>query len=80
MNREDIERINKTRAASGMKPIRDIDRIDPFLAKLGEYWKLNPDLRFGQVVSMLESKCKIDFFYMEEGGLEGILDELIRGE
>ena len=30
--------------------MRDINRIDPLLAKLGEVWKQNPDLRFGQFI------------------------------
>ena len=31
--------------------MRDPNRIDPLLEKLGEAWKLHPDLRFGQFAS-----------------------------
>lgn len=34
--------------------MRNPDRIGPFVAKLAELWADSPDLRFGQVVSMLE--------------------------
>ena len=30
--------------------MRDINRIEPLLDKLKELWKLNPDIRFGQLV------------------------------
>ena len=30
--------------------MRDPNRIDAFLTKLGEYWKQVPDWRFGQLV------------------------------
>ena len=35
--------------------MRDVNRIDPFLEKLGEVWKENPDLRFGQLVMNIET-------------------------
>ena len=31
--------------------MRDPNRIDPLLDKLGEAWKIHPDLRFGQFMS-----------------------------
>lgn len=30
--------------------MRDINRIDPFLEKLGKLWKKVPDWRFGQII------------------------------
>lgn len=57
--------------------MRDINRIDPFLQKLGEYWKQHPDLRFGQIISNIlgitRNKCQIDPFYYEEDDLLKLL-------
>lgn len=30
--------------------MRDPDRIDPFLERLGKFWKTVPDQRFGQLI------------------------------
>ena len=50
--------------------MRDKDRIDPLLQKLGEIWKENcPDWRFGQLISNLFYGA--DPFYMED-------DEIIK--
>ena len=39
--------------------MRDINRIDPLLAKLGELWKLYPDMRFGQlIINLLDNPAK----------------------
>ena len=48
--------------------MRDPARIDPFLAKLGEYWKLVPDWRFGQLICNVfgEMSAKVDPFFPEE--------------
>jgi hypothetical protein len=37
-------------AGEGDEAMRDKERIDPFLEKLGKLWKENPDQRFGQLV------------------------------
>ena len=59
--------------------MRDKNRIDPFIKKVVKYWKQNPDLRFGQVVSIIERQLgsERDIFYVEENELEIILDKLI---
>lgn len=59
--------------------MRDKNRIDPFIKKVAKYWKQNPDLRFGQVVSIIERQLGNgrDIFYVEEDELEVILDKLI---
>ena len=59
--------------------LRDKNRIDPFIKKVVKYWKQNPDLRFGQVVSIIERQLGNgrDIFYVEEDELEVILDKLI---
>lgn len=59
---------------------RDINRIDAFLNKLGEYWKSCPDLRFGQIMSILDNEAKKrnkDPFNLEENIWEEILETLI---
>lgn len=38
--------------------MRDPDRIDRVLSKLSVYWKANPDLRLGQIVSNLTQKAR----------------------
>lgn len=39
--------------------MRDINRIDPLLSKLGELWKLYPDMRFGQlIINLLDNPGK----------------------
>ena len=55
---------NKKKEASSM---RGIDRIEPFLEKLGEYWKKVPDWRFGQfMVNFLWQLERDPFFYEED--------------
>ena len=46
--------------------MRDPNRIDPFLQRIGEYWKLVPDWRFGQLLSNFLCNTKTDFFFWEE--------------
>lgn len=47
--------------------MRDIRRIEPFMELLTEIWKQNPDLRFGQLMNVLESYIeKSDSFNIEE--------------
>ena len=54
--------------------MRDPDRIDKFLAELGERWKKVPDWRFGQFI------CNIPFekdpFYIEEDEFLTQVDKL----
>ena len=45
---------------------RDADRIPTFLNKLEEFWICNPDLRFGQVISILEKELNEDSFNAED--------------
>lgn len=56
---------------------RDPERIDEILDELEEYWKDNPDLRLGQIISNLskERRGDSDPFYMEDGN---VLRELKR--
>ena len=56
--------------------MRDPNRIDTFLTKLGEYWKNNvPDWRFMQLISNIQCQCGSDLFYTEEEQFLKLLDE-----
>ncbi len=46
--------------------MRDINRIDPFLQKLGEVWKESPDLRFGQLIMNIKQADPSVIWNMEE--------------
>ena len=51
--------------------MRDINRIDIYMNRLGEAWKLYPDFRFGQMImnvfpKMIELSGGKDLFYMED--------------
>lgn len=46
--------------------LRDAARIPHVLKAFFKLWQLKPDLRFGQVTSLIESLSGTDFFYMEE--------------
>ena len=47
--------------------MRDINRIDTILQQLGEIWKMNPDLRLGQLLL----NCMSDpmLYYVEDDKL-----------
>ena len=61
--------------------VRDYERIPAFLEKIKELWLFHPDLRFGQLFSILESKLKekyeCDPFYIEDDKWLEIIDMLI---
>lgn len=58
--------------------MRNINRIDGFLKKLGECWKLVPDWRFGQfMINFLGSLDRDPFFY-EEDEMAEKLDEFMK--
>jgi uncharacterized protein YihD (DUF1040 family) len=60
--------------------MRDINRIDPFMDKLKEFWKQFPDLRFVQLLDIInfhaEKKFKKDAFYLEDDEFLSIADEM----
>lgn len=57
--------------------MRDPKRIKPFLAKLAELWNNNSDLRFNQLVSLINGGIRPESFYREdEAVLERIKKEL----
>jgi len=52
--------------------MRSIERIDPFLEKIGKLWKEQcPDWRFGQLMSNVLNSFDRDPFFIEE-------DEMIK--
>ena len=53
--------------------MRNIERIRPLLNSLEKVWKTQPDLRLGQLISVLASQNKIDIFYLEDEKLLEIL-------
>lgn len=62
--------------------MRNPDRIGPMLKQLESYWRANPDLRLGQIVSnMAASVGSKDCFFTEDDKMMGILTaENIRQE
>jgi hypothetical protein len=59
----------------GGKP-RDPNRIYPIMLKLTELWANNPDLRFWQLLSMLNPH-KNDLFYTEDDWTLARLEQLL---
>lgn len=49
--------------------MRDLKRIEEVITQLREFWYQNPDLRLGQILTILSKKT--DVFYLED-------DELIK--
>lgn len=64
--------------------MRDVNRIDPFLQKLGKIWKENcPDWRFGQLIFNVERVMKThgeDIFYKEEDELLDYIKKFFKEE
>lgn len=55
--------------------MRDKQRIEPFLKEFQKLWGTMPDLRFFQIVAILQNQYKEDSFYWEEEKtLQAILD------
>lgn len=44
--------------------MRDINRIHPIMKEFEKFWEKNPDLRFWQLISMLQNGN--DRFYVED--------------
>ena len=58
--------------------MRDANRIEKIMSKIGMIWLENPDLRFGQLVSNLFYKMgHSDMFYVEDDELEKFLDNFL---
>ena len=63
---------------------RDKARIKPFCDQLAQLWKTyGPDLRFGQIVSLLPAALRRpghDLFYVEDGEMLEALGRILSGE
>lgn len=58
--------------------MRDKDRIQRILFKLGRIWEEIPDIRFGQLISILFVRGKFfDIFYLDDEDLEHFIDCVI---
>lgn len=60
--------------------MRDSERIDKILNKIGIFWKRYPDLRFCQMIFNILRRCKMDMFYLEDSEFEKLLDEELKDE
>lgn len=60
--------------------MRNPERIPVIIEKFKEYWLLNPDLRFGQIVENMKHDFNCDFFYVEDDKFEAELDRLLDKE
>lgn len=49
--------------------MRDINRIDPMLKRIGEIWKMYPDLRFGQLIENVSLEYNSALYYTEDEDL-----------
>lgn len=58
--------------------MRNPNRIKPFLEQVEKMWLQNPDLRFGQLVSILDSSIDMDIFYIEEDDLIKVVNTFIK--
>jgi uncharacterized protein YihD (DUF1040 family) len=56
---------------------RRLERIDPLVDLLREYWKAHPDLRLGQILSNVDRQ--IDPFYVEDDVLFEWLKREVKG-
>lgn len=56
--------------------MRNPNRIDEFLVKLGEIWKKNcPDWRFGQLMDNVLNSSDSDPFFLEEPEFLTMMEE-----
>ncbi len=58
--------------------MRDIERIDPFLKRLGDCWKKVPDWRFGQLMVNVLGAMKRDPFFPEEEEMIEFFEEYFK--
>ena len=60
--------------------MRDINRIDPLLAKLGALWKQYPDMRFGQLIINLLDNLGKEPWYLEDDAWAEYLDKYLKND
>ena len=57
--------------------MRNPDRIDPFLERLGKAWKRVPDWRFGQFMANISRSMDRDMFFPEDDEMIDFIEKLI---
>lgn len=57
--------------------MRDINRIDDFVQVFSELWKKYPDLRFGQLVSVIFDKSPYTPFYVEDPEMLEVIKKIL---
>ena len=60
--------------------MRPIERIPKLLETLEKVWLKYPDLRFMQLINMIQSTEGSDMFYVEDDELEKILKDKYLGD
>lgn len=60
--------------------MRDLNRIDPLLAKLGALWKQHPDMRFGQLMINLLDNLGKEPWYLEDDSWMEYLDAYLKND
>ena len=60
--------------------MRDIERIDKFLERLGKCWKKVPDWRFGQLILNVLSTFPKDIFFPEDKEIIEFFEDFFKKE
>ena len=57
--------------------MRDTKRIRKILNRFGDLWELFPDMRFSQVVNLIQFQCNTTLFYLEDDILLELIEKTI---
>lgn len=64
--------------------MREQSRIPRIVSKLTMLWQLHPDLRFGQLMALVESRMgeltNTNLFYIEDDVWENFFNEIVEEE
>lgn len=56
--------------------MRDMARIERIMNALAEYWRLHPDLRFGQLMENIKTFSGYeDMYYVEDDEFEALIHD-----
>ena len=58
--------------------MRDPNRIDPFLERLGKVWKQVPDWRFGQLIENVFDSIDGMTFFMEDEEILKYFEKILK--
>lgn len=60
--------------------MREQSRVPRIMSKLTMIWQLHPDLRFGQLIALVDSRMgeltNTDSFYIEDDAWERLFEEM----